>query len=88
MQISLKFVPKCPINNKLAFVELMATWHYLNQRWTNITKAYTSLDLDELKTYAKRLSVWGYFDIKILSGAGISILKIRPSYLHNGNSYM
>ena len=36
LQISLKFVPKCPINNTWALVQVMAwclTSHYLNQWW-------------------------------------------------------
>ena len=40
IQISLRFVPKCPIANKSALVQviacrLLATSHYLNQWWPN-----------------------------------------------------
>ena len=52
-KISLKFVPKIPINNIPALVQIMAwcrqaTSHYLNQWWYDYQSIYASLDLSEL----------------------------------------
>ena len=54
IQISLKFVPKGPINNIPALIRIMAwrrqtTSHYLNQWWLNYRRIYASLGLNELK---------------------------------------
>ena len=54
IKISLKFVPKGPINNNPALVLIMA-WcrsdasHYLNQWWLDYQRIYASLGLNELK---------------------------------------
>ena len=52
--ISLKFVPKGPINNIPALVQIMvgadqATSHYLNQWWLVHCRIYASFGLNELK---------------------------------------
>ena len=55
IKISLKFVPKGPINNNPALVQIMA-WHrqttsrYLNQWWLVYWRIYASLGLNELIT--------------------------------------
>ena len=53
IKISLKFVPKGPINKIPAFVQIMAwrrqaTSHYLNQLWLVYWRIYASLGLNEL----------------------------------------
>ena len=53
IKISLKFVPKRPINNIPALVQIMAgadqaTSHYLNQWWLDYWCIYASLGLNEL----------------------------------------
>ena len=51
--MSLKFVPKGPINNIPALIEKMAwrqaTRHHLNQLWLICWRIYVSLGLNELK---------------------------------------
>ena len=54
IKISLKFVPKGPINNIPAYVQIMAwrrqaTSHYLNQCWSVYRRIYASLGLNELR---------------------------------------
>ena len=54
IKISLKFVPKGPINNIPALVQIMAwrcqvTSHYLNQCWLVYRRIYASLGLNELR---------------------------------------
>ena len=53
LTISLKFVPKGPINNIPALADIMAwqdqaTSHYLNQWWLDYRRLYASLGLNEL----------------------------------------
>ena len=53
LQISLKFVPKGPINSNPALVQIMAwrrqaTSHYLNQCWLVYWRIFASLGLNEL----------------------------------------
>ena len=52
IKISLTFVPKCPISNIPALVQIMAsvqaTSHYLNQWWQVYRRIYASLSLNEL----------------------------------------
>ena len=60
IKISLKFVPKCPINNIPALVQIIdkstdcdplpwpAPSHYLNQWWLVYWRIYASLGLNEL----------------------------------------
>ena len=53
IEISLKFVPRGPINNIPALVQIMAcadqaTNHYLNQWWLDYRRIYASLGLNEL----------------------------------------
>ena len=53
IEISLKFVPKGPINNIPSLVQIMAwrrqaTSHYLNQWWFVYRRIYASLGLTEL----------------------------------------
>ena len=55
IKISLKFVPKSPINNIPALVQIrlrlgasQATGHYLNQRWLVYWRIYASPGLNEL----------------------------------------
>ena len=54
IKISLKFVPKGPINNNPALVQIMA-WrrssHYLNQWWLVYWRIYASLGLNELSMF-------------------------------------
>ena len=59
IKISLKFVPKGPINNIPALVQIMAcrldgavqaTSHNLNQWWSVYQRIFASLDLNELMT--------------------------------------
>ena len=56
MKISLKFVPKVPINNIPALIQIMAwagqaTSHYLNQCWLVYWRIYASLGLNELNMH-------------------------------------
>ena len=50
-KITLKFVPKGPINKISALVQIIAkaTSHYLNQWWLVYWRIYASLDLSELR---------------------------------------
>ena len=52
IKISLKYVPKGPINNDSALVQIVA-WpapsHYLNQWWLVYWRMYASLGLNELR---------------------------------------
>ena len=53
IKISLKFVPKGPINKNPALVQIMAstgqaTSHYMNQWWLVCWRIYESLGLNEL----------------------------------------
>ena len=53
IKISLSFIPKDPINNIPALVQIkacadQATSHYLNQWWLVYWCLYASLDLNEL----------------------------------------
>ena len=63
IKISLKFVPKGPINNIPALVQIMA-WrqpgHYLNQWWLDYWRKYVSLCLNELTLYVLHCML--YFD--------------------------
>ena len=57
IEISLKFVPKGPINNIPALVQIwlgavQATSHYLNQWWLVYRRIYASLGLNELRHFA------------------------------------
>ena len=47
-KISLKFIPKGPINNIPSLVQVMAWRHYLNQWWLVYWRIYASLGLNEL----------------------------------------
>ena len=51
IKISLKFVPKCPINNIPALVQIMATNHYLDQCCLVYRRIYASLGLNELTKF-------------------------------------
>ena len=60
IKISLKFVPKDPIDNIPALVQIMA-WrrpgasHYLKQWWLDYWRIYTSLGLNELKSWSLKI---------------------------------
>ena len=62
IKISPKFIPKVPINNIPAFVQIMA-WHrpghYLNQWWFLYWRIYASLCLNELKV--KWFNIFHYY---------------------------
>ena len=65
-EISLKFVPKGPINNIPALVQIMA-WrrpgasHYLNQCWLDYRCIYVSLGLNELIKFCIIVQIWWTF---------------------------
>ena len=66
IKISLKFVPRGPINNIPTLVQIMAwrrpgaiIWsHYLNQWWLFYWRIYASFSLNELKMYSH--PIWCY----------------------------
>ena len=70
---SLKFVPKGPINNIPALVQIMAwcdqaTSHYLNQWWLDYRRIYASLGLNELRSFwATNVNVYSFFSMHRLA---------------------
>ena len=63
INISLKFVPRVPINNIPALVQIMAwrrqaTSHYLNQWWLVYWRIYASLGLNELTQMSSYWFSW------------------------------
>ena len=68
VKISLKFVPKGPINNIPALVQIM-TSHNLSQWWLVCWRIYASLGLSELK----------YLLLQLAPGDRIVILKVQSS---------
>ena len=78
IRISLKFVPKGPMNNIPALVREMAwcqaTSHYLNQCWLDYRCIYASLGLKELMPVISRSSscIWSWLNLKALC--------LRPRY--------
>ena len=59
IKISVKFVPKGPINNIPALVEIMTWRHCLNQWWLIYWRMYASLGLNELMTKFGSGTHWG-----------------------------
>ena len=72
IKISLKFVPKGPINNIPALVKIMA-WrrpgdnHYLNQWWLDYRRIYVSLSLNELTLCIFKLMMYNSINIVTIS---------------------
>ena len=70
IKISMKFVPKGPINNIPALVQIMA-WrrpgdnHYLNQWWLVYWRIYASLGLNELTSHISKVSVIKFVNVRI-----------------------
>ena len=65
INISLKYVPRGPINNIPTLVQVMvgadqATSQYLNQWWLDYRRIYESLGLNQLRSYRtiSKLSYW------------------------------
>ena len=84
IKISLKFVPKGPINNIRALVQIIAwrgqaTSHYLNQLWPIYRRIYASLGLNELTLIPARIMCFAVgappigLAVACLRGQGISL---------------
>ena len=92
IKISLKFVPKGPINNNPALVQIMAcagqaTSHYLNQWRLDYRRIHASLGLNELTLYKQRAKKWGQCGwLWLISKSHIDVWKYDQIKMHNSHS--